>query len=1128
MYKDLSLKEKSELFKLMVSNGITDINEIERIYNSYQNGGNKISVDNLPESEQYAVTTPDGQRKVFNTKEEAQQYITANTPKGYSLYDTTNYGTNIDKGQTAILNRNTEREIEKATEQEKLTATRLANRQQNQEIGKEILLNMPGISDINDVYQIGKDAYNGNYLNAGIGLGLLALPNVIEKPIKYVGKGIKKLYTNITDRLNTNTNLIDLNTNLFNDKKLEEPTLFIEDDGKVKEVFPTPVYENNLPNLNFDNNELNKIDNYFKNIYLKKYLKNRNVNIDDINPTKPINNSTISTDLGKIVHTNPDEIEYLKETGGGFSENGIAYLDDSYKTMLPPTHEIRHNHRDSNLESQDFFKNGEEFATRLDGGTYKYPISEKYYTKKEVDLVQNGYMFPKGFESKMSEHQVLAEKANLNSDIQLYLVNKYNLQDDTQLVSKIEELSDEDLFSLLSEVNSPYAKKATSALRILRPNKDTYDAVLNNMKEALKYVPATIGVTTGLSLLNNNDQNVKRFGGKINKFDEGGPTKNIDKNNTFWEKADQFVSDAEYALTIPGLALSGITLALPNPATFIADKVVDGASMLLDGYQVGRAIYNKDWDSLATNSLEFVLAAAGAKDIKNSVQGMLQSKRAYQNAITYNDKINAEHLYNLYKKKTTRGIFKEATSHAIPFIVGTINKTPEILDTKEKSDKTSITPKPIVYPYLPIEVTDTLQKTNKYDDGGNKQTTTLETPSFFEGDTWKPWYWGTPEYNTPTLKDAIFNAYDDGLLDQDIMWNNKAYKAKLTPQEATEWRNSRNISFGNKKTKPNSVSNPRERMLNTYTPILHNNNMYYYDTYSRNFYKDNKGTDIIEDPNNDLLYAYYNQYVSPLGKSNNYEDMVKFYIQQMRNTQAQRRKFIIDQDLSKDFMKDAVTITTGKSGTSRLGYSKELIRNIYENLPEYNPNDVLPMDIYTALAIPYVESDFGHRVNSHSDWMGTRGNLIPIFNNDGYELPDDTFYGDLSYGIHTYFNKHAKYNRKTDRRELEGLSRVEFLNKYLTHRGDDLFDIELLYNKDMLNHVGESLKKSMGYNKFKKNVLKDKENPNFYKVAFDKARIGKYNPGKEEVYNNEVLKTAAALRKDPELNKTLREMGIIK
>ena len=58
MYKDLGLKEKSELFKLMVSNGITDINEIERIYNSYQGGGsvetpqqklfNKSTIDDRP------------------------------------------------------------------------------------------------------------------------------------------------------------------------------------------------------------------------------------------------------------------------------------------------------------------------------------------------------------------------------------------------------------------------------------------------------------------------------------------------------------------------------------------------------------------------------------------------------------------------------------------------------------------------------------------------------------------------------------------------------------------------------------------------------------------------------------------------------------------------------------------------------------------------------------------------------------------------------------------------------------------------------------------------------------------------------------------------------------------------
>ena len=153
--------------------------------------GKKITTTEIPESQQYAVTTPDGQRKIFNSKQEASDYIIANTPKGYSLYDTTNYGTNIDKGQTAILNRNTEREIEKATKQEELAKARLATIQQNKEAGKEMLSYMPVIGDGMDLYQLGKDVYNGNYLNAGIGLGLLALPNVIEKPIKYVGRGIK-------------------------------------------------------------------------------------------------------------------------------------------------------------------------------------------------------------------------------------------------------------------------------------------------------------------------------------------------------------------------------------------------------------------------------------------------------------------------------------------------------------------------------------------------------------------------------------------------------------------------------------------------------------------------------------------------------------------------------------------------------------------------------------------------------------------------------------------------------------------------------------------------------------------------------------------------------------------------
>ena len=152
-------------------------------------GKRKITTQTIPESEQYAVTTPDGQRKVFNNKEEAQQYITANTPKGYSLYDTTNYGSNIDKGQTAILDRNTEREIEKATEEEIRTNARKANIESNKEYAMEALNAIPIIGDGMDIYSIVKDAYNKNYGNAALTAGMMVFP--FGKFLKPVGKGIK-------------------------------------------------------------------------------------------------------------------------------------------------------------------------------------------------------------------------------------------------------------------------------------------------------------------------------------------------------------------------------------------------------------------------------------------------------------------------------------------------------------------------------------------------------------------------------------------------------------------------------------------------------------------------------------------------------------------------------------------------------------------------------------------------------------------------------------------------------------------------------------------------------------------------------------------------------------------------
>lgn len=60
-------------------------------------------------------------------------------------------------------------------------------------IAKTALSFVPYVGDAVDAYDIYQDAKQGNYGMALAGLGLLALPNFIEKPVKALGKGVKKI-----------------------------------------------------------------------------------------------------------------------------------------------------------------------------------------------------------------------------------------------------------------------------------------------------------------------------------------------------------------------------------------------------------------------------------------------------------------------------------------------------------------------------------------------------------------------------------------------------------------------------------------------------------------------------------------------------------------------------------------------------------------------------------------------------------------------------------------------------------------------------------------------------------------------------------------------------------------------
>lgn len=99
-------------------------------------------------------------------------------------------------------------------------AQRQSQIQQREKGVKELAYNAPVTGDVLSLYDVGKDVYEGNYGKAAIGAGLFFLPNIVERPLKYLyrkGKNIVKYinagkrYDQAIDRAKQiNKDLIDL------------------------------------------------------------------------------------------------------------------------------------------------------------------------------------------------------------------------------------------------------------------------------------------------------------------------------------------------------------------------------------------------------------------------------------------------------------------------------------------------------------------------------------------------------------------------------------------------------------------------------------------------------------------------------------------------------------------------------------------------------------------------------------------------------------------------------------------------------------------------------------------------------------------------------------------------------
>lgn len=163
-WSSLSMKDKAELIKLYISNGISNIGAIRDSYNSFGDGGDTEPLYYDDTYIEPAVV------KAFNSQEEYNRFLG-------------------EKG-ARVIREGTNRVAQKLFEGIKYT---------------------PIVGDVVDATDATVSLKEGDISKAAALVGMALLPNVLEKPIKAVGKGVKNLkiynrYTKDANRFNTAVN----------------------------------------------------------------------------------------------------------------------------------------------------------------------------------------------------------------------------------------------------------------------------------------------------------------------------------------------------------------------------------------------------------------------------------------------------------------------------------------------------------------------------------------------------------------------------------------------------------------------------------------------------------------------------------------------------------------------------------------------------------------------------------------------------------------------------------------------------------------------------------------------------------------------------------------------------------
>lgn len=90
------------------------------------------------------------------------------------------------------------------------------------------------------------------------------------------------------------------------------------------------------------------------------------------------------------------------------------------------------------------------------------------------------------------------------------------------------------------------------------------------------------------------------------------------ENEGLFTKIDDYANTAEKVLAIPNMASSAATLVAPNPYTAVASYITGLGGAVIDMYQLGRALYKKDYPDVVKNAVDIGTSIISIRALRNA------------------------------------------------------------------------------------------------------------------------------------------------------------------------------------------------------------------------------------------------------------------------------------------------------------------------------------------------------------------------------------------------------------------------------------------------------------------------------------------------------------------------------